>query len=427
MPSAGRLFLIFSLRNHRGIIDSEQERGQKSPAAYSTRMKKTLLFTVLLIVALQGRAQFSQLLDIPARLQWQNANGYCGETSIQMIGLYYGDYISEDICRTVAGGEVLINVNDSAALEAFSFTFNEWNPGQAQPQYQNYLDWVKKYLNAKHPVILTVYVKGLNDPDYDHILPAIGFNATTLTSYNTTDQLTFNSCFDTTAFTRNFSTMWDTRPMTGNGATNTYCIPRDVNYGCAVTGIKDVLHATRPVHLSLSPRDEPNVSLAAAPKMFHAQVTADSLTVGSKYALIRYNNYLTVPSSNFNPLTANSAVYFVAGGTQKTVADSFMSNTAVFYRCIPYNFTGIPGLQTDGEYILSVFPNPNRGSLTLEIPALIESDKASFFNYMGQSIKTIEITESRQRIDISEFAEGVYYVGLESDHFQHMRKLIKLN
>ena len=27
-------------------------------------------------------------LDIPARLQWDNANGYCGEASIQSIGTY---------------------------------------------------------------------------------------------------------------------------------------------------------------------------------------------------------------------------------------------------------------------------------------------------------------------------------------------------
>ncbi len=28
------------------------------------------------------------LLDIPARLQWENGNGYCGETAIQAFGMY---------------------------------------------------------------------------------------------------------------------------------------------------------------------------------------------------------------------------------------------------------------------------------------------------------------------------------------------------
>ncbi len=391
------------------------------------RQMKIKLLYVLLLLSFQAMAQFSELLNIPGRLQWQNANGYCGEMSIQMIGMHYGNYISEDICRTVAGGELLIDVNDSVALEAFSFTFKEWNPGQPQPQYQNYLNWVKQYLNKKQPVIITVYIQGLSDPDYDHIIPAIGFNAQNLNTYNSADQLTYNSCFDTTAFTRSFGSLWDTRPMTGNGATNTYCIPKNVNYGVAVTGIKDILHATRPVQIILSPRAEPNVSLAAAPTLFHAQITADSLTPGLKYALIRYDNYLNVPTSNFNPLNATSAVYFVAGSIQKTISDSFMSNSAVFYRCIPYNFTGIAGLQNNGDFFVNVFPNPNKGALTLEISSFKDSDKATFFNYMGLAVKSIEINTRRQAIDIQEFAEGIYYLGLESDNFQHMKKVIKIN
>jgi hypothetical protein len=408
-----------------------KRKGKKGWFALMTfkknRMKKASLFAVLFIFSAHAFAQFSQMLDIPSRLQWQNAHGYCGETSIQMIGLYYGDYISQDVCRKVAGGEVLINVNDSAALEALSFTFKEWNPGQAQPQYQNYLVWVKQYLNKKHPVILTVYVQGLSDPDYDHIFPAIGFSAQNLNAYSVSDQLSYNSCFDTTSFTRGFGAMWDTRPMTGNGATNTYCIPRDVNYGCAVTGIKDVLKATRPVHLKLDTRDEANVSLAASPTWLHATITADSLTPGLKYALIRYNNYLTVPSSNFNPLTASSAVYFIAGGVQKLTTDSFMSNTAVFYRCIPYNFTGIAGIQSTGEYYLHVFPNPSKGLFTLEVPGFKDTEKLRIFNYTGQLMKTLEVKEEKQQIDIQELPEGIYYVGLESDNLQHMQKVIKLN
>lgn len=29
------------------------------------------------------------LLDIPPRLQWDNGNGYCGETSLQSIGIFF--------------------------------------------------------------------------------------------------------------------------------------------------------------------------------------------------------------------------------------------------------------------------------------------------------------------------------------------------
>ena len=35
-------------------------------------------------------------LDIPIRFQWENAGGYCGETSVQACSIYYGNYISQN-------------------------------------------------------------------------------------------------------------------------------------------------------------------------------------------------------------------------------------------------------------------------------------------------------------------------------------------
>jgi hypothetical protein len=36
----------------------------------------------------ESSAQHTVLLDIPPRLQWENGNGYCGETAIQSFGRY---------------------------------------------------------------------------------------------------------------------------------------------------------------------------------------------------------------------------------------------------------------------------------------------------------------------------------------------------
>ena len=46
-------------------------------------------------------AQASTQLDIPPRHQWDNYNGYCGECSIQQIGLYYGMYVSQYRIREI--------------------------------------------------------------------------------------------------------------------------------------------------------------------------------------------------------------------------------------------------------------------------------------------------------------------------------------
>ena len=302
--------------------------------------------------------QVSRQLDIPGRLQWDNANGYCGETAIQMIGLYYGNYISQDICRTVAGGELLISVNDEAALDSFSFTHQEWDYNQPTPQYTGYLVWVKQHLYNYHPVIITAYIKGLSDPDYDHIIPAVGFSATDTGTFNNADELMYNSCYDSAFFTRTFQSVWDTRSMNGNGATYDYCIPKNVDYGCAVTGIKDSLKVTKPVSLSIDRWDEPNVTLGQLPVMMHATATMSGLTIGSQYALLRYNGYTYVPSANFSPLHADGVFYFTASAPTETYTDSFMSHTAVFYRCIPYNTTGTGKEVTTDNFGLNVYPNP---------------------------------------------------------------------
>ncbi|CAF4311410.1 unnamed protein product, partial [Adineta steineri] len=48
------------------------------------------------------------LLNIPPRLQWANDNGYCGETALQSIGLYYGAWISQKLIRDINKGEYLL-------------------------------------------------------------------------------------------------------------------------------------------------------------------------------------------------------------------------------------------------------------------------------------------------------------------------------
>jgi hypothetical protein len=384
-------------------------------------MRTSLLVAFLVALLNSASAQVSSLLPIHPRLQWPNANGYCGETSIQMCGLYYGNYISQDLCRTVAGGEVLIDVNDTLALKAFSFNFSEWDPSVATPEYQNYLNWVKFFLNKKQPVIITVYIQGLSDPDYDHIIPAVGFTATNVNTYTGTDQLTYNSCFDTTSFTRQFSTLYDTRSMTGNGATYDYCIPKNVDYGVAVTGNKDPARLSRPVHIVLDSVDEPNVSLGVPARRIKAWVTADSLTPGTTYHLLRYNNYQTVPSTGFSTSNASSFVNFTATGINFTVKDSFMSNTAVFYRCISYLATGIADTEPMHSSDFFIYPNPSAGSCTIHLPA--DAEKITLTNIVGQLIQETAVTNQTE-VQLQLANPGIYFVRLLASGKMQTRKLI---
>lgn len=375
------------------------------------RMKKLLLVFVICFY-LPTSAQVSALLNIPPRIQWPNNDGYCGENSIQMCGLYYGNYISEGLCRTVAGGELLIYVNDTIALNAFSFTYNEWNPNISTPQYTTYLDWVKQYLYNKQPVIITVYVSGMTDPDYDHIIPAIGFKAASVNSYSATDSLTYNSNFDTIPFTRVFSTLYATRSGASNSAIYPYYVPKDVDYGVAVTGIKDPTKVTKPVHIDLDSNDEPNISLGAAACILRATITADSLTSGQSYVLLRYNNYLTVPSIGFNPAGASSAIYFTATAITKTVIDSFMSDSAVFYRCVPYSMAGISTSNNTNNNCL-IYPNPNTGNFFIETD-FTSTQTMQLYDINGKLVLSKAIN-GKTNIDARNLSEGVYNLSIISN------------
>ncbi|HEX7414153.1 MAG TPA: T9SS type A sorting domain-containing protein [Bacteroidia bacterium] len=385
-----------------------------------------ILFIITIGISLSLNAQVSVRLPISPRIQWANNNGYCGENSIQACGLYYGNYISEGICRTVAGGELLIYINDTIALNAFSFTYVEWNPNGTTPQYTTYLDWVKQYLYKKQPVIIAVYVSGMSDPDYDHIIPAIGFNATNVNSYAATDSLTYNSNFDLMPFTRVFSTLYGTRAVANNSAPFPYYVPRDVDYGVAVTGNKDPNHLTKPVHIALDSTDEPNVSLGATACILRATLTVDSLTSGQSYALLRYNNYLTVPSVGFNPTSASSVVYFTATSITKTVIDSFMSNSAVFYRCIPYSLASINEPISVFNYNCLVYPNPTNGLFNLTI-SQFDNEKTNnieVYNAVGACVHSQIATSTNCQIDLSSLNEGVYNISIISNEGVVNKRLV---
>jgi type IX secretion system substrate protein/peptidase C39-like protein len=384
---------------------------------------KRLLFIASISLYLSANSQVCCMLNIPPRIQWPNNNGYCGENSIQMCGLYYGNYISEFTCRNAAGtqSQVLIYVNDTTALQAFSLNYVEWDPTVNSPQYESYLDWVKQYLNKKQPVIITVYVSGMTDPDYDHIIPAIGFKAASVNTYSTTDSLTYNTNFDLMPFTRVFSTLYGTRSTANNSAPFPYYVPKSVDYGVAITGNKDPNHLTKPVHIVLDSTDEPNITLGATACVLTATLTCDSLSPGQSYALLRYNNYLTVPSLSFTPSGASSAVYFTATSTTHTLTDTFMSDTAVFYRCIPYATTGIETTNAS-ETICLIYPNPSKGNFSIETS--FTTNQTMQLHDINGNLVLSQTINGKTNIDAATLNEGVYNISIIGNEGVLNKKLV---
>ena len=177
-------------------------------------------------------------MPIAPRRQWDEKNGYCGECSIQQAALYFGTYVSQYVCRAIINtnqqSQLLVAVNAQKVLTALKLNSTEFNyNGYASPQFQTYFGWVKQHLKLLHPVLITAFVKGLSDPDYDHIMLATGVTASNFTTYNSTDQLYFNDCFSSQVSIRTASTLNDIRSMLINGAKYPFCIPTKICYGCA--------------------------------------------------------------------------------------------------------------------------------------------------------------------------------------------------
>jgi hypothetical protein len=91
-------------------------------------------------------------LNIPPRRMWGwsgNVDGYCGETSVQSMGLYYGNYVSQELVRYADGNsELLVGINDAKALKALKYSYKEWDFESARnPQEKAFKAWIKENLD----------------------------------------------------------------------------------------------------------------------------------------------------------------------------------------------------------------------------------------------------------------------------------------
>src|SRR5579859_5092677 len=73
--------------------------------------------------------------ELPPRLQWNENYGYCGEVSLIVAGLYYGQYCSQFTARALAsphlpqsakGSQLLLGINDKAAATAMALASLEY-------------------------------------------------------------------------------------------------------------------------------------------------------------------------------------------------------------------------------------------------------------------------------------------------------------
>ena len=310
----------------------------------------------------QQVAPVSVVLDIPARLQWPTNHGYCGELCLQMTGLFNGAWISQYVAREVGGGgqgdsgQLLLpfypdqdedldgkNLRQAAltlGLSVVSF------PSKEAKQSKQFLLWARQQLLKHRPVIYAVYLSVDEDPDYDHIVPAVGYIGTTSATYSESDRLLSYTLFSTDVVDRTFASLpsGPSKPVSPTSCKKTTLeggnIPLGINYAVSIPGFRDPEKVGKPVRLAIDRNDEPNVTLGEPACLLTGTATVSELTSGKRYRLLRYDSVSNVPvSGNAAAWLASkfdNMIDFTASGTTWTYEDpkKIVSNGVAFYKCV---------------------------------------------------------------------------------------------
>ncbi|MEI8047944.1 MAG: T9SS type A sorting domain-containing protein [Bacteroidota bacterium] len=78
---------------------------------------------------------------------------------------------------------------------------------------------------------------------------------------------------------------------------------------------------------------------------------------------------------------------------------------------------------SEEKSLLSVFPNPTQGNITIGFP---EPGTVDFIDLFGRTIKSVKLTGNRSIISISEFIPGIYTVRIKTSNGIATQKILKL-
>jgi len=320
-------------------------------------------------------AAFSKVQPVQSRSQWTDSGGYCGALSVQAIAMSYGAYISQAQVRLATGGGqgitgMVMHYNIQRALDKLKLSHEAWDwKHEAVPQADGYLAWLKQKLAAGHPVVWMIQTKehaiaaeqpgSLSWPKipvYTHIEPVWGI----FSNHSLDDSKVYpedvlvhgadygaRGVIEGPHLYRRFDSLVDTTSMKGNcsiaqvgiGKNEYYpCIMNDVGIGYAITGVVEPAGASLPVSLAVDRFDEPDFPWQREdPCELHGVVTAQGLTAGQTYSLLRWDDFSRVPEDGRYLDSAFDRRYtFTAASAQHVFEDpvGFMSNGTTYYRLV---------------------------------------------------------------------------------------------
>ena len=244
----------------------------------------------------------------------------------------YGAWIPQSVARSAGGGELLLGVNYDTAMRALKIKFENWGGVGGATAF---MAWAKARLVKSVGVVSVAYVKGLFDPDYDHIMAMTGIEtATPAGGYDGTDVFAFATGYDKAPVRRvasGYACASTSKTYTINQAG---CMPTKTRWGTSVLG-PVYANASRPTTAlsSLSSLSEPGPTAAGV--TFNATLTTKGRVVNKRYKLYRITALARVPSTPAGlPVAQDLYRDFNATGTTRTEAVSFLSSTPAYFVCV---------------------------------------------------------------------------------------------
>lgn len=313
--------------------------------------------------------------NIPPRFQWDGNNGYCGEVAMISAGLYYGQYLSQYDVRLLASGsdgsegnqsqQLLLGVNAATAAQALRLKYETLTSQDSR----SFMQWVKHRVASGYPVIIGVLNNvsklGENppgDPQYDHIVPVIGFGSEKALTENFigTDKLLIsdNGLYypgndpippgDVPYYYEyEMQDFFSDRQEANDPNGNLYSLlelPKyeapggKCNYAIAIMGIMGQ-EETFPVRIQTDLNYELPIKDGSSERpasiALVLTITVSGLTPGTDYNLHYYNEAKDVPLKNFNQHPGQRVQKInISSGTSFTTTLSIQSSEKVFLRAV---------------------------------------------------------------------------------------------
>jgi hypothetical protein len=294
------------------------------------------------------------LLDLVQSLeQVFRANG--GTTPL------YADYRNQSAAPvgTALGVTVLVGIDQNFANTATGLGLNTDtfdDDTMPTPQSPAFLTFIQTSIDSGYPVVVGVHEAKLTDPQYDHIVPVIGYETNSAGNvsviyYNAHNYLHTVRNVDPVR-TRAVCNSSDN--VLGRGMYNgsQFCLPYENNFGAAVTG--NLQPGSFAAQLVLPFSNEPdwggidgwyqgfNVpgstrqSLAAPLVSFTAQLRVFGLTPGAAYTCVRFDSVVAVPStcSFLDALYALRYDFVAPAAAVQFAVAGLHSNGTYLFRCV---------------------------------------------------------------------------------------------